>query len=208
MYECASVLVALSTSATAIRAAANSYTQLLSSQSDNNIKLIVLERLQVCGKREKRVGGEGGGREARGGRKGEGEGEDREGKGEQLGRTAISTPNPNPSPIPLKEGEAQSDLSPLRTLSPQLPPALPSSGPEAATHHPHLHPNVSTPPFTPPSTPLFTLHSYLHSHLPAHPIPLPPNTPSHVLASAGSEAAAFQGAAGDHHGHRARARLG
>ena len=32
--------------ATAIRAAATSYTQLLSSQSDNNIKLIVLERLQ------------------------------------------------------------------------------------------------------------------------------------------------------------------
>ncbi len=45
-YECASVLVALSNSATAIRAAATSYTQLLSSQSDNNIKLIVLERLQ------------------------------------------------------------------------------------------------------------------------------------------------------------------
>mmetsp|Transcript_218 Transcript_218/g.728 ORF Transcript_218/g.728 Transcript_218/m.728 type:complete len:948 (-) Transcript_218:175-3018(-) len=45
-YECASVLVALSSSATAIRAAAQSYTQLLSSQSDNNIKLIVLERLQ------------------------------------------------------------------------------------------------------------------------------------------------------------------
>ena len=44
--RCASALVALSTSATAIRAAANSYTQLLISQSDNNIKLIVLERLQ------------------------------------------------------------------------------------------------------------------------------------------------------------------
>ena len=38
--------MALSSSATAIRAAATSYTQLLSSQSDNNIKLIVLERLQ------------------------------------------------------------------------------------------------------------------------------------------------------------------
>jgi len=46
VYECASALVALSSSATAIRAAATSYTQLLSSQSDNNIKLIVLERLQ------------------------------------------------------------------------------------------------------------------------------------------------------------------
>jgi coatomer subunit beta len=46
VYECASALVALSSSATAIRAAANSFTQLLSSQSDNNIKMIVLERLQ------------------------------------------------------------------------------------------------------------------------------------------------------------------
>jgi coatomer subunit beta len=45
-YECASALVALTSSPTAIKAAANSYTQLLSSQSDNNIKLIVLERLQ------------------------------------------------------------------------------------------------------------------------------------------------------------------
>ena len=46
IYECASALVALSTSTTAIRAAANSYTSLLTAQSDNNIKLIVLERLQ------------------------------------------------------------------------------------------------------------------------------------------------------------------
>lgn len=45
VYECASALVALSSSITAIRAAANSYTQLLSNQSDNNIKLIVLERI-------------------------------------------------------------------------------------------------------------------------------------------------------------------
>ena len=45
-YECAAVLIALSSSNTAIKAAASSYTQLLSSQSDNNIKLIVLERLQ------------------------------------------------------------------------------------------------------------------------------------------------------------------
>ena len=30
------------------RAAANCYCQLLASQSDNNVKLIVLDRLQVC----------------------------------------------------------------------------------------------------------------------------------------------------------------
>ena len=46
-YECASALIALTSSPTAIRAAATSYTQLLSAQSDNNIKLIVLERLQA-----------------------------------------------------------------------------------------------------------------------------------------------------------------
>lgn len=44
-YECASTLVSLSSAPTAIRAAANSYCQLLSSQSDNNVKLIVLDRL-------------------------------------------------------------------------------------------------------------------------------------------------------------------
>ena len=45
MYECASSLVAMSSAPTAIRAAANCYTQLLASQSDNNVKLIVLDRL-------------------------------------------------------------------------------------------------------------------------------------------------------------------
>jgi len=55
VYECASALVALSSSVTAIRAAANSYTQLLSSQSDNNIKLIVLERLQDLKKQHPKV---------------------------------------------------------------------------------------------------------------------------------------------------------
>jgi coatomer subunit beta len=55
VYECASVLVALSNSATAIRAAANSYVQLLSSQSDNNIKLIVLERLQDLKRQHSKV---------------------------------------------------------------------------------------------------------------------------------------------------------
>ncbi|XP_072983545.1 coatomer subunit beta-1 [Typha latifolia] len=45
VYECASTLVSLSSAPTAIRAAANTYCQLLASQSDNNVKLIVLDRL-------------------------------------------------------------------------------------------------------------------------------------------------------------------
>ncbi|PKA52889.1 Coatomer subunit beta-1 [Apostasia shenzhenica] len=45
IYECAGTLVSLSSAPTAIRAAANTYCQLLLSQSDNNVKLIVLERL-------------------------------------------------------------------------------------------------------------------------------------------------------------------
>jgi hypothetical protein len=54
-YECASALIALTSSPTAIRAAATSYTQLLSAQSDNNIKLIVLERLQELKKQHPKV---------------------------------------------------------------------------------------------------------------------------------------------------------
>ncbi|GBG62046.1 hypothetical protein CBR_g28522 [Chara braunii] len=46
VYECAGTLVSLSSAPTAIRAAANCYCQLLLSQSDNNVKLIVLDRLQ------------------------------------------------------------------------------------------------------------------------------------------------------------------
>ncbi|TKY64680.1 Coatomer subunit beta-1 [Spatholobus suberectus] len=45
IYECASTLVSLSSAPTAIRAAATTYCQLLLSQSDNNVKLIVLDRL-------------------------------------------------------------------------------------------------------------------------------------------------------------------
>ncbi|URE20520.1 hypothetical protein MUK42_11785 [Musa troglodytarum] len=45
VYECASTLVSLSSAPTAIRAAANTYCQLLLTQSDNNVKLIVLDRL-------------------------------------------------------------------------------------------------------------------------------------------------------------------
>ncbi|KAJ4848887.1 hypothetical protein Tsubulata_042586 [Turnera subulata] len=46
VYECAGTLVSLSSaSAVAVKAAANTYTQLLLSQSDNNVKLILLDRL-------------------------------------------------------------------------------------------------------------------------------------------------------------------
>ncbi|XP_059641322.1 coatomer subunit beta-1-like [Cornus florida] len=45
IYECAGTLVSLSSAPTAITAAANTYCQLLLSQSDNNVKLIVLDRL-------------------------------------------------------------------------------------------------------------------------------------------------------------------
>ena len=55
VYECASTMIALSSSATAIKAAASSYTQLLATQSDNNIKLIVLERLQDLKKQHPKV---------------------------------------------------------------------------------------------------------------------------------------------------------
>ncbi|KAF4350944.1 hypothetical protein F8388_021651 [Cannabis sativa] len=45
IYECAGTLVSLSSAPTAVRAAASTYCQLLLSQSDNNVKLIVLDRL-------------------------------------------------------------------------------------------------------------------------------------------------------------------
>ncbi|KAG1326885.1 coatomer subunit beta-1 [Cocos nucifera] len=45
VYECAGAIVSLSSAPTAIRAAANTYCQLLLSQSDNNVKLIILDRL-------------------------------------------------------------------------------------------------------------------------------------------------------------------
>eukprot|EP01027_Heterolobosea_sp_BB2_P027070 GEZU01042272.1.p1 GENE.GEZU01042272.1~~GEZU01042272.1.p1 ORF type:complete len:585 (-),score=139.12 GEZU01042272.1:23-1777(-) len=44
LYQCAGTLVSLSSSPTAVKAAAGCYTQLLS-HSDNNVKLIVLDRL-------------------------------------------------------------------------------------------------------------------------------------------------------------------
>ncbi|MCL7037427.1 hypothetical protein MKW94_017503 [Papaver nudicaule] len=45
IYECAGTLVSLSSAPTAIRAAANTYCQLLQCQGDYNVKLIVLDRL-------------------------------------------------------------------------------------------------------------------------------------------------------------------
>ncbi|KAJ0765660.1 putative clathrin/coatomer adaptor, adaptin-like, armadillo-like helical [Helianthus annuus] len=47
IYECAGTLVSLSSAPTAIKAAANTYCQLLLSQSDNNVKFIVLDRLNL-----------------------------------------------------------------------------------------------------------------------------------------------------------------
>ena len=45
VYECAATLTSLSSAPTAVRAAAGCYCQLLISQSDNNVKLIVLDRI-------------------------------------------------------------------------------------------------------------------------------------------------------------------
>lgn len=45
LYQCASTLLTLSTSPTAIRHAANTFIHLLTTHSDNNVRLIVLERL-------------------------------------------------------------------------------------------------------------------------------------------------------------------
>lgn len=45
VYECATTLVSLSSAPTAVRAAAACFCQLLVNQSDNNVKLIVLDRL-------------------------------------------------------------------------------------------------------------------------------------------------------------------
>lgn len=45
VYDCATTLTSLSQAPTAIRAAANCFCQLLVSHSDNNVKMIVLDRL-------------------------------------------------------------------------------------------------------------------------------------------------------------------
>jgi coatomer subunit beta len=47
VFDCATTLTALSQAPTAVRAAANCFCQLLVSHSDNNVKLIVLDRLRA-----------------------------------------------------------------------------------------------------------------------------------------------------------------
>ena len=54
-YEAAGTLCSLSKSTTALRAATGAYTKLLATQSDNNIKLIVLDRLVEVKKSSKEV---------------------------------------------------------------------------------------------------------------------------------------------------------
>ena len=54
-YEAAWTLVSLSSAPTAVRAAASTYAQLLNAQSDNNVKLIVLERLDDLKQHHARV---------------------------------------------------------------------------------------------------------------------------------------------------------
>jgi len=54
-YDCASSLVTLSSSPVAIHQAAQVYVQLLTEQSDNNVKLIVLDRLREVQKHHKQV---------------------------------------------------------------------------------------------------------------------------------------------------------
>lgn len=55
VYEAAGTLTSMSQAPTAIRAAAQAYTGLLASESDNNIKLIVLERIDALRKRHVKV---------------------------------------------------------------------------------------------------------------------------------------------------------
>merc|ERR1719454_491822 len=54
-YDCASTLVSLSSSPVAIHQATSAYVTLLTEQSDNNVKLIVLDRLQEVQKHHKQV---------------------------------------------------------------------------------------------------------------------------------------------------------
>ncbi len=54
-YEAAWTLVSLSTAPTAVRAAAVTYTTLLNGQNDNNVKLIVLERLEDLKKKHSKI---------------------------------------------------------------------------------------------------------------------------------------------------------
>ena len=55
MYEAAVSLVSLSSSATAVRASAQCLCQLLATHSDNNVKLIVIDQLNMLKKRHRKV---------------------------------------------------------------------------------------------------------------------------------------------------------
>ncbi|GLI63658.1 hypothetical protein VaNZ11_006695 [Volvox africanus] len=55
MYECAVTLTSLSSAPSAVRAAANCFCSLLSTHSDNNVKLIVLDRLQELKEKHREV---------------------------------------------------------------------------------------------------------------------------------------------------------
>jgi len=55
LYECATTLVSLSSAPTAIRAAAATFCKLLVKQSDNNVKLIVLDRLDELKKKHRDI---------------------------------------------------------------------------------------------------------------------------------------------------------
>ena len=55
VYECSVALVSLSQAPTAIRAAANCFTDLLVSHSDNNVKMIVLDRVAELKERHREV---------------------------------------------------------------------------------------------------------------------------------------------------------
>ena len=54
-YECATTLVSLSSAPTAVRAAASCFCKLLVKQSDNNVKLIVLDRLAELKKKHREI---------------------------------------------------------------------------------------------------------------------------------------------------------
>ena len=55
LYECSTTLVSLSSAPTAVRAAAGCFCKLLVTQSDNNVKLIVLDRLAELKKKHKDI---------------------------------------------------------------------------------------------------------------------------------------------------------
>ncbi|GAU28569.1 hypothetical protein TSUD_269090 [Trifolium subterraneum] len=55
VYESAGTLVSLSSAPTAIKTAANTYCQLLISRSDNNVKLVVLDRLNELKKNNREI---------------------------------------------------------------------------------------------------------------------------------------------------------